>query len=76
MRNQISQLMLLSKISKISQKSPKNAFKPKYFIYSNFNSYIKKYLGSPTDIDVEKLKTEKEKLASENVKLKNKINEL
>ena len=34
-----------------------------YFFFSlELFSYIKKYLGSPTDIDVEKLKVEYEKL--------------
>ena len=39
-------------------------------------SYIKKYLGSPTDIDVERLKVDYENLKQENLKLKNQAVEL
>ena len=39
-------------------------------------SFIKKYLGSPTDIDVEKLKIEYEKLKDENLQLKKTVEEL
>ena len=40
-------------------------------IQLNFESYIKKYLGSPTDIDDERLKVDYENLKQENLKLKN-----
>jgi hypothetical protein len=39
-------------------------------------SFIKKYLGSPTDIDVEKLKIEYEKLKDENLRLQKQVDEL
>jgi len=39
-------------------------------------SYIKKYLGSPTDIDVERLQVEYEKLKDENLRLKKTVEEL
>jgi len=39
-------------------------------------SFIKKYLGSPTDIDVEKLKIEYEKLKDENLRLQKQVEEL
>lgn len=38
--------------------------------------YVKKYLGSPVDIDVDKLKLEYEKLKDENIKLKREVAEL
>lgn len=41
-----------------------------------FDSFIKKYLGSPTDIDVEKLKIEYEKLKDENLRLNKQVDEL
>ncbi|KAM3132894.1 hypothetical protein pb186bvf_015042 [Paramecium bursaria] len=43
---------------------------------SNAIEYVKKYLGSPVDIDVDKLKLEYEKLKDENIKLKRQIDEL
>ena len=39
-------------------------------------SFIKKYLGSPTDIDVEKLKIEYEKLKEENLRLHKEVDSL
>ena len=39
-------------------------------IFKNLFSYIKKYLGSPTDIDVERMKVDYDKLKEENLKLK------
>lgn len=39
-------------------------------------SFIKKYLGSPTDIDVEKLKIEYEKLKEENLRLHKQADDL
>lgn len=39
-------------------------------------SYIKKYLGSPADIDVERLQVEYEKLKDENLRLKKTVEEL
>ena len=39
-------------------------------------SYVKKYLGSPVDIDVDKLKLEYEKLKDENIRLKREVAEL
>eukprot|EP01016_Furgasonia_blochmanni_P045383 TRINITY_DN638_c0_g1_i14.p1 TRINITY_DN638_c0_g1~~TRINITY_DN638_c0_g1_i14.p1 ORF type:complete len:151 (+),score=46.26 TRINITY_DN638_c0_g1_i14:138-590(+) len=42
----------------------------------NAIDFIKKYLGSPTDIDVEKLKLEYEKLKDENTRLKKTMLEL
>ena len=41
-----------------------------------YPSFIKKYLGSPTDIDVDKLKIEYERLKDENIKLKRQVDEL
>lgn len=38
--------------------------------------YVKKYLGSPVDIDVDKLKLEYEKLKDENIKLKREVADL
>merc|ERR1711896_112842 len=43
---------------------------------NNAIDFIKKYLGSPTDIDVEKLKIEYEKLRDENIKLQKQVDEL
>ena len=43
---------------------------------SFFSSFIKKYLGSPTDIDVEKLKIEYEKLKDENIRLNKQVEDL
>ena len=40
------------------------------------DSFIKKYLGSPTDIDVEKLKIEYEKLKDENIRLNKQVDDL
>lgn len=37
---------------------------------------MKKYLGSPVDIDVDKLKLEYEKLKDENIRLKREVAEL
>lgn len=37
---------------------------------------MKKYLGSPVDIDVDKLKLEYEKLKDENIRLKREVGEL
>jgi predicted nuclease with TOPRIM domain len=37
---------------------------------------VKKYLGSPVDVDVDRLKTEFEKLKDENIKLKREVQEL
>lgn len=37
---------------------------------------MKKYLGSPIDIDVDKLKLEYEKLKDENIRLKREVAEL
>ena len=42
----------------------------------NAIEFIKKYLGSPSDIDVDKLIIEHEKLKHENESLKNKVEEL
>lgn len=39
-------------------------------------SFIKKYLGSPTDIDVERLKVEYENLREENIKLQKQVEDL
>ncbi|EAR95438.2 C-Myc-binding protein, putative (macronuclear) [Tetrahymena thermophila SB210] len=43
---------------------------------NNAVDYIKKYLGSPTDIDVERLQVEYEKLKDENLRLKKTVEEL
>jgi len=43
---------------------------------ANAIDFIKRYLGSPTDIDVEKLKIEYEKLKEENLELKKRVDEL
>ncbi|CAD8057050.1 unnamed protein product [Paramecium primaurelia] len=43
---------------------------------NNAIDYVKKYLGSPVDIDVDKLKLEYEKLKDENIKLKREVAEL
>ncbi|CAD8057712.1 unnamed protein product [Paramecium primaurelia] len=43
---------------------------------NNAIDYVKKYLGSPVDIDVDKLKLEYEKLKDENIRLKREIAEL
>merc|ERR1711912_64106 len=43
---------------------------------NNAIDFIKKYLGSPTDIDVEKLKIEYERLRDENLKLQKQVEEL
>ncbi|CAD8110196.1 unnamed protein product [Paramecium sonneborni] len=43
---------------------------------NNAIDYVKKYLGSPVDIDVDKLKLEYEKLKDENIKLKREIADL
>lgn len=43
---------------------------------TNCSSFIKKYLGSPTDIDVEKLKVEYENLREENIKLQKQVEDL
>lgn len=43
---------------------------------TNAIDFIKKYLGSPTDIDVEKLKIEYEKLKDENLRLQKQVEEL
>merc|ERR1711913_259765 len=43
---------------------------------NNAIDFIKKYLGSPTDIDVEKLKIEYEKLRDENLRLQKQVEEL
>jgi cell division protein FtsB len=37
---------------------------------------VKKYLGSPVDVDVDRLKMEFEKLKDENIKLKREVQEL
>ena len=42
----------------------------------NAIDFIKKYLGSPSDVDVDKLKIEYERLKEENNKLHNRINSL
>jgi len=42
----------------------------------NAIDFIKKYLGSPTDIDVEKLKIEYEKLKEENLRLHKEVDGL
>ena len=47
-----------------------------FFVYFLPASYIKKYLGSPTDIDVERLQVEYEKLKDENLRLKKTVEEL
>lgn len=44
--------------------------------YLSLISYVKKYLGSPVDIDVDKLKLEYEKLKDENIRLKREIGDL
>lgn len=38
--------------------------------------YVKKYLGSPVDVDVDRLKMEYEKLKDENIKLKRQVEDL
>lgn len=38
--------------------------------------YVKKFLGSPVDVDVDRLKMEYEKLKDENIKLKRQIEDL
>ncbi len=43
---------------------------------SNSIEFIKKYLGSPSDIDVDKMSIEYEKLKHENQQLKAKVEEL
>ncbi|XP_051912604.1 c-Myc-binding protein homolog [Hippocampus zosterae] len=43
---------------------------------NNAIDYVKKYLGSPTDIDVEKLKLEYEKVKEENSRLKKQVEDL
>ncbi|CAK65862.1 unnamed protein product (macronuclear) [Paramecium tetraurelia] len=43
---------------------------------NNAIDYVKKYLGSPVDIDVDKLKLEYEKLKDENIRLKREVAEL
>merc|ERR1739845_80987 len=43
---------------------------------NNAIDFIKKYLGSPTDIDVEKLKIEYEKLKDENIRLNKQVEDL
>mmetsp|Transcript_27217 Transcript_27217/g.24050 ORF Transcript_27217/g.24050 Transcript_27217/m.24050 type:complete len:97 (-) Transcript_27217:161-451(-) len=43
---------------------------------NNAIDFIKKYLGSPTDIDVEKLKIEYEKLKDENLRLNKQVEDL
>ncbi|CAD8063886.1 unnamed protein product [Paramecium sonneborni] len=43
---------------------------------NNAIDYVKKYLGSPVDIDVDKLKLEYEKMKDENIRLKREIAEL
>mmetsp|Transcript_18787 Transcript_18787/g.16263 ORF Transcript_18787/g.16263 Transcript_18787/m.16263 type:complete len:84 (+) Transcript_18787:37-288(+) len=43
---------------------------------NNAIDFIKKYLGSPTDIDVEKLKIEYEKLKDENIRLNKQVDDL
>ncbi|CAD8098492.1 unnamed protein product [Paramecium primaurelia] len=43
---------------------------------NNAIDYVKKYLGSPVDIDVDKLKLEYEKLKDENIRLKREIADL
>ncbi len=35
--------------------------------------YVKKYLGSPVDVDVDRMKMEFEKLKDENIKLKREV---
>eukprot|EP00331_Platyophrya_macrostoma_P025538 CAMPEP_0176436226 /NCGR_PEP_ID=MMETSP0127-20121128/17833_1 /TAXON_ID=938130 /ORGANISM="Platyophrya macrostoma, Strain WH" /LENGTH=95 /DNA_ID=CAMNT_0017819487 /DNA_START=32 /DNA_END=319 /DNA_ORIENTATION=+ len=42
----------------------------------NAIDYIKRFLGSPTDIDVDKLKIEYEKLKDDNLKLQKRVKEL
>jgi hypothetical protein len=37
---------------------------------TNLISFLKKYLGGPNDIDVDKLKSEYEKIKEENTKLR------
>ena len=59
---------------------PQNAIEYHFiFIFSNSsysNRYMKKYLGSPADLDVEKLKIDYEKQKDENQRLKKQIEEL
>merc|ERR1712224_239129 len=43
---------------------------------NNAIDFVKKYLGSPTDIDVEKLKLEYERMRDENLDYKNKSKNL
>jgi len=43
---------------------------------SNAIDFVKKYLGSPTDIDVDKLKIEYEKLKDENLQLRKQVEDL
>ncbi|CAD8184121.1 unnamed protein product (macronuclear) [Paramecium tetraurelia] len=43
---------------------------------NNAIDYVKKYLGSPVDIDVDKLKLEYEKLKDENIRLKREVADL
>lgn len=40
---------------------------------SNAIDFVKKYLGSPADLDVDKLKIEFEKVKEENIKLKKQL---
>ena len=54
---------------------PLSKQKPK-FLFFNFFSFIKKYLGSPADIDVEKLKVEYDNLKEQNIKLQKQVEEL
>merc|ERR1711912_112311 len=43
---------------------------------NNAIDFVKKYLGSPTDIDVEKLKIEYERMRDENLRLQKQVEEL
>merc|ERR1712170_240963 len=43
---------------------------------NNAIDFVKKYLGSPTDIDVEKLKLEYERMRDENLRLQKQVEEL
>lgn len=42
----------------------------------NAIDYLKKYMGSPSDIDVEKLKIDYDRLKEENLKLKQQVDQL
>ena len=42
---------------------------------NNAIDFVKKYLGSPADLDVDKLKIEFEKVKEENIKLKKQLEE-